>query len=504
MRLRLVATSTIWQILSQATTAALSIITVKIISLTLSQEMAGYYHSAYGTLQMFGILADFGLYAIAVRELSRSENKSSMLGAIFLLRTLLTVLSLGSALAIAWLIPAWQGTPLPLAVSIAALVPAFTLFAGVFRSQLQVQYRMHWSFVAEVAQRILTAGLTFVVFWQGVRLSTDPNILYIMLGIGGLGSLLLFIISFAAVRKSMPVKLTADVGTTMRLMKKSAPYGFAFLCLAVLRQIDIPLIAVLRDDFAIQNAYYGFTQRVMEMSYLLPTLFLNSLLPLLNGQEDNDQKSIVTRAFIASLVLGVSLLFASLLWARPLLLLMTNEAYLSTATTIGSDTALRILSFGMLGNTLVLFGFYMLLAHHAWRMLVVTLTTGALLSLMANIILIPRFGFVGAALVSSIVQCLLGALLVLQTQATVRFSIPFSMIVRLLIYIALIAALLGLTEQWLTSSLRILVGIVAAGGLMALIATATGIVPWLLRGPLPATNGDSSETSNREGERENN
>ncbi len=57
---------------SQIVMAALSILTTKFVAIGLSQELAGHYNTAYGYLQLFGILADFGLYAVAVREVSQA------------------------------------------------------------------------------------------------------------------------------------------------------------------------------------------------------------------------------------------------------------------------------------------------------------------------------------------------------------------------------------------------------------------------------------------------
>ena len=84
-----IALSTLWQMASQITMAVLSIVTVKFVAIGLSKELAGHYNSAYGYLQMFGILADFGLYAIAVREVSKAKDKSAVLSAVLCLRILI-------------------------------------------------------------------------------------------------------------------------------------------------------------------------------------------------------------------------------------------------------------------------------------------------------------------------------------------------------------------------------------------------------------------------------
>src|SRR3989338_3858323 len=142
---RTIATSPLWQLASQVTMAALSILTVKFVAMGLSKELAGNYNSAYGYLQLFGILADFGLYAVAVREVSKATQREEVLGALIVIRFCILFISLLLALSVIWLLPMWRGTPLPLGVTIAALVPFFTLLAGIVRTVFQVHYKMQRS-----------------------------------------------------------------------------------------------------------------------------------------------------------------------------------------------------------------------------------------------------------------------------------------------------------------------------------------------------------------------
>jgi len=160
------------------------VVTVKLVAEGLSQELAGLYNTAYGYLQLFGILADFGLYAVAIREMSTAGGKKEqekVLGNLIVLRCGILALSIGSALGIAWLVPSWSGTPLPLSITIAALVPSFTLLAGILRTVFQVHHKMQFVFVAEVLQRVLTAGVMAAFVWMGVRGTEDPGFPYLFL-----------------------------------------------------------------------------------------------------------------------------------------------------------------------------------------------------------------------------------------------------------------------------------------------------------------------------------
>ncbi len=425
MSTRQIATSTLWQMGSQITMAVLSIITTKFVAIGLSQELAGNYNTAYGYLQLFGILADFGLYAVAVREVSKAADKEKVLGALLFLRSIILALSLGTALLFIWILPTWKGTPLPMSVTIASLVPLFTLLAGIIRTAFQVHYKLHFVFIAEVTQRIITVSLIGLLVYLGATASTNVQDLYAFLLVGGIGSFVLFVLSMIFGSRLMRIRMNTDKETLVHLLKQASPYGIAFLCTALYRQFDVTLIALLRTDFELQNAYYGFVQRMMDMAYLLPTFLLNSTLPALTERESRgeDTKNFLGKIFIIILLLGsISFLFA-FFWSRPLMELLTTQQYLSTSTAPGSDTALHLLAFSMFFNGIVLFCFYSLLTKHAWKPLVVTLGIGVVTSLLSNLILIPQSGFVGASWTSVLTHALLVCLLLPYTIKVLPFHI---------------------------------------------------------------------------------
>jgi O-antigen/teichoic acid export membrane protein len=467
----MIAASTLWQVASQMVMAALSIVTVKFVAMGLSKELAGEYNTAYGYLQLFGILADFGLYAVAVREVSKAKNKEHVLGALIVLRCIILAVSLGSALVIAWITPHWRGTPLPPAIAIAAFVPGLTLLAGIVRTVFQVEYRMHYVFVAEVTQRIITVLCTGFFIAAGIRGSTDPRILYWFLAVGGIGALELLLVSVFFGRRIVPLRPRWDGALLKELFRQAAPYGVAYLCTALYRQFDVTLISMLRPhDFELQNAYYGFVQRMMDMAYLLPTFLLNSTLPALSERDarGEDTRSLLGKVFLSLLLLGTVAFLFSALWPRALIHLLTTDAYLSTATAPGSDTALQLLSVSMFMNGILLFSFYTLLAKHRWQPLVATLALGVVLSLVLNVTLIPTRGFVGAATTSIIVHTFLASALLPQSLRILPIRLRWKDLGRWLLWAALFAAVLLLLRPYLlTTTLTLFFGGVAGIWMLA-------------------------------------
>ena len=447
MSTRAIATSTLWQIGSQATMAVLSAVSVKFVAMGLSKELAGAYNSAYGYLQLFAILADFGLYAVSVREVSAARDKEKVLGGLLVLRSVIVVLSLGSAVLIAWLVPAWTGTPLPIGITIAAFVPFFTLLAGVLRTVFQITFTMQYVFVAEVLQRVLTAGLMLLIILSGVRLSTDVRVYEWFLGVGAIGAIFLFALSSFFALRIMRVRPTFDPELLTRLLKASAPYGVAFLCIALYRQFDLTMIAVLRDDFRLQNAVYGFSSRVTEMTYLIPTFLLNSTLPILSERSAKGEPTdtLLGKTLLLVLVFGSASSLFSYFWATPIMSLLTTPAYLESATQVGSDTALSLLSVPMFLNGIVLFSFYTLLAKHEWKPLVLCMMIAVVISLVLNFTWIPSLGFIGAIRTATVVHLFLVITLLPLALRSMPASLPVSQIVRWILFSLVLGAVLFMT-----------------------------------------------------------
>lgn len=447
MHTRAVAVSTLWQIASQAVMAVLSAITVKFVAIGLSEELAGAYNSAYGYLQIFAILADFGLYAVSINELSKSTNKERVLGALLTIRVFLTFASLGAAVLIAWMIPVWSGTPLPIGITIAAFVPFLTLLSGVLRTVFQIHYKMHLVFVAEVLQRLVTAVLMAALIYTGIRASSDVSDYQTFLWVGVLGSLTLFILSFVFAVRQMRIRPVFDWAVLRPLILTALPFGAAFLCIALYRQVDLTMIALLRDDFALQNARYGFALRVAEMTYLIPTFLLNSTLPLLGMRRASGENTsqLLGKTFLALLLLGSFSSIFAFFWARPLMHLFTDTVYLATATNPGADTALQFLAPSMFLNTIVLFSFYVLLAEHRWKTLLVPMACAAVLSVVSNLFLIPAHGFTGATATLFLVHFFLALFLLPSVWHGARITIARSDFGRWVLFsvgVALIAVLL--------------------------------------------------------------
>src|SRR3989338_5007511 len=131
--------NTLIQIAGKLVTAALSVVVLKIISSYLGTAGYGDYTTVYQFLALFGIIADFGIYTITVKEMARDEKQIPMiLGNVMGLRTLLAIFAMILAAMVAYIVPDYQTTLIPMGVLIATVATFFTLLNGTISSVLQV------------------------------------------------------------------------------------------------------------------------------------------------------------------------------------------------------------------------------------------------------------------------------------------------------------------------------------------------------------------------------
>jgi O-antigen/teichoic acid export membrane protein len=402
------------QVIGRLTTAAVSIIILKLISTYLGKSGYGAYTTVYEFLAFFAIIADFGIFQIAVREMSiHPERRREIFGNIFALRICLTIFAMFLAVGIGFLIPQYSGTPIPVGIVIASATTFLTIIFGTLSSILQVDLRMQWSVLGLIASKFVALGwMLFAVFrWM----PEDPERGFFQLIVAGaVGGIFQVLVVFFAARQSEKVSLRFDFRFWKDVLVKTLPYGAAVLLATIYVRIDIILLSLMRTQEEV--GLYGVAARIMENLAVISIFFLNSTLPTISRLfRDNQEKlkKLLQYAFDFLLIVGLPIAVGGITLAFPIIALVSSPEFLSNAATgfFGSDVALQILLVAMLlaylGN---LFGFTLLAGNQQVKLLYVN-AAAVVFNLVSNIIVIPIWGFRGAAVTSvasQIFVCTLG------------------------------------------------------------------------------------------------
>ncbi len=445
---RKILSNTAAQILGKAVIALLGLAVVKIATGYLSVEGYGEYIIIYEFLAFFGIAADLGLFTIAVKEMAEDEkNIPKIIGNILSLRTILVIATMLLAIVTVFLIPKYADSRIPLGVAIASVTVILTILNGTITSVLQTKLKMHLASIATVIGKIFSVGfMVYVVFYGFPNDSTTGFYMLIVAGI--IGNLIMLITTNYFVKKITPIKYQFDPQLWKNVLIKSLPYGLALILSTVYFRIDTILISFIRDESEV--GVYGVAMRMLEQLTILPLYFMNSVLPVLTKalkEKSEKYKQIIRYSFDFLAAMAVPIVVGGALLAYPIIFIVSTPEFLSRISEgfYGSDIAFQILVFALLFQFFnILFAFILIAVNKQSRLLYIN-AVGVIFNIITNLIFIPIYGFMGAAVTSVVSEFII----MIATFFAARKYVDFSLSGKSLIKITFSALVMGCAVHFL-------------------------------------------------------
>ena len=434
---RKILSNTAVQTAGKLATAVLSVIIIKYITsletFPLFKGVSADYKLIYTYLAFFGIIADFGLFTIAVREFAYAKKKTDyVLGNIFGMRIVSISIAMLLATGVVFLI----GDPnysiaVKVGVSIAAVTTAFTMLASTITSVLQEKLKMIFPTIALLLGKIIMAGY---IVWVVINFSTLPYAFYHLLLAGVFGNGFVFLITYFYTYKIVPFRPRFNFDYWKEIFFKALPYGLAIILSTIYLKVDILLLSFLRDKSEI--AIYGYPASVLELVAIVPIYFMNCVLPVMTKRlRDNKEKAqkIIAHSFNFLFMCAVPIVVGGMILARPFVRLIMNDEFLSNAGTgfLGSDLAFQLilvtLLFSFVGH---LFAYVLVAVDKQKKLLVINLTV-VIFNVVLNLILIPKYGFCGAGVATIISQALVLILTFRESKKIISIPIQVSKFFRI-------------------------------------------------------------------------
>lgn len=471
-----ILSSTAIQIFGKILTAVLSVVIIKYItSLETIPGLEGIpadYKLIYTYLSFFGILADFGLFTIAVREMSQArdeEEERFIMGNIYSMRLLTIIIAMAMASLFVYLIPlenySW---PVKVGVGIAAITTVLTMMASTASAILQVKLKMELPTIALIIGKIIMAGyiITVVLFYE-----TIPYAFYQLLFAGIAGTLVTYVITIIYTKRLFPFSFQNSFPYWKKIFQDALPYGLAIVLGTIYFKIDVLLLSFFREKQEI--AIYGYPSSIIELLAVFPIYFMNSVLPVMSKafQENIEKvKTIARLSFNFLIIITLPMMVGGIILARPLMELIMSEAFLTgnVAGYYGSDLAFQLLitstTFAFI-NTL--FSFILIASGKQAKLLKINFV-GVLFNIVANLIFLPTYGFIAAGIITILTELLIIFLTYRECRKQVK--IPFDVVGMMKITFA--AGVMGLFV-FLSQGKIPIVPLIGIGGIIFII----GLLP---------------------------
>ncbi|PCI24232.1 hypothetical protein COB57_05265 [Candidatus Peregrinibacteria bacterium] len=394
-----IISNTFIQFAGRILSALLAIISVKIITNFLGRDGYGMYSTVYEYLGLFAIIGDFGLYTLSLREMSQNKDRiQHIYSNIVTLRSILSFIVLAIVTLIAFFIPKYQGTIIPIGMVICSVAVWLNLLQSIVASILQYKLSMKYATISLIVGKI--AAITAIAA-SAYFIQDKTTLFYFFLAAGIIGHLVMLIGNIYFSSNYIIPRPAFDIGYWKSLMKESWSYGLALVLGTIYFKVDVTLISLYQGDSAV--GFYSVCVRIIEVLVTLPLFFLNSTLGTLTEAVHNIKKNaqkiqnIFEKSYKFLSLIGTFFLLFILLFPREIISVISSDQFLSTSSTPGSDSVLPFLIFALLLSFFSTLCSFTMIAFHQQKKILIVNIIGTIINISLNIYAIPHYSFIGAA-----------------------------------------------------------------------------------------------------------
>lgn len=363
----------------------------------------GDYVYVIAAAGLLGLLADFGLSKLAVREISRdAASEAAVLGTVVVTRLALGVVAGGAGQLL--LLALGASAPVRLATLVAStmfLVEAVLSVLVVFQVRLEQQYEAMVRTAIELVELVLVIVLI-------VRSASLVAIVAAPVVAGVLGTVLAVVLA----RRRHGLTMSFDRVRARQLVKEALPVGPAMVIGAIYLRVDIVILAALASSHDV--GIYGAAFQPIEYLLLSTALFGSVLFPLLSRYHGVDPARFVTvyrRGTEALLAVTMPIMVVALVLAPSLVTLAYGERYAEAAGPF------RVLSACLVLMTINAWQSFVLLAGGRQGVTLAYDAPALALNVVLDLLLIPVLAYNGpgyATLISSVLVTVCSTLAVVR------------------------------------------------------------------------------------------
>jgi len=362
----------------------------------LGAERFGRFATMVVYVTLVGVVADLGLQTVFIRDVSRDRGEfrrylSNLVGTRF-------VLSLAALLLLAGALRLFAPVLFP--YTIAAFVLLLTTsYSSLLRAVFYIRGRLLYEAVAIVAEAILLLGLTLAAINRGA--SWD---VFLWVYSAGYVFTCVFAIAIIRWRWKEPIEARLDPAFVRRVLAAGVPLALGFTITTVYAQLDVVLLQALKGFQMV--GWYAAANRFIDAVAWIPQSAMGAVFPALSLVAATEsrrlifayEKSFKMLAIVAlPLAVGISVTADSLvplafghafdqsipalrILAPSIALLFVNNAFIYTLTAINRQVDFTRLSLATL-----------------------------VVNVALNLLLIPPYGYLGAAAASTLTEAALFA-----------------------------------------------------------------------------------------------
>ena len=341
---------------------------------------------------IFGVFSDLGLSTLTVREVARDKTLASKyLGNIAVVKIILVVITFG-LIAITINLLGYPEQTIKV-VYLVALSFIFGAFSNMFNSIFQAYEKMEYVSVGRIlSSALMLAGALFAISY-GFDVVGFASIYFIV-------SVIVLGYSFVVcVWKFAKPKIEVDWSFWKPTIKEALPFGLSSIFVTIYYWIDSVMLSLMKGNEVV--GWYNAAYRLILIPLFIPSILNVVIFPVMSRFYISSKDSLrftSERYFKYMAIAGFPIGVGTTLLADRIILLIFGVGYMN------SIIALQILIWSSV--FIFLSGAFARLLETSNRQITITKITAinASANVVLNLILIPRFSYIGASIATVITE----------------------------------------------------------------------------------------------------
>lgn len=443
-----ITSNTSYYMIALTTQKILAFVYFIIIARFIGAEDIGSYALAVSFIQILAIFIDIGLSPSITRESSRNpeiikRHFSHILG----FKLIMSIIAIVILVTLANLFGYSElRKELLYLASAVMILDSFTL---TFYAMLRGLHHLKNESIGVIIYQVLVFTIALVGLYNG----TDVHILIIALIAG---SIFNFMWSFYSLRKYADVRLSIsyDWQALKPFFVIALPFGITALFIKLYQMGDTVILSLLADE--LELGWYSVAHKLVFAFEFIPLAIVASVFPALSSYYATDREKmriIFEKSSFVLMLIALPLMLGGFVLAQPMILALYGEEFLP------STGSLQLL----LMSLLFLFLNYplssLLGAIDRQKVNMYFMGGAACMSVLLNILFIPLFGGIGAALALFISLMVLFFTYIYYIRVIVRLSLLhyFVSLMKVLFVSIIMAGVAWFADEYVTWWLAMLV-----------------------------------------------
>ena len=358
----------------------------------LGPESFGILSFGISFTTIMGVTADLGLSMLAVREIARDKSISSnYTGNLVVIKLVLSSITIG--LIVLFTSLGNYPSQTVQVVYILALWMVFTSFTQLFYSVFQAHEKMEYQSIGTILYGIL---LFFGVFYG---ISNNFSIQWFAITYLLVSGVILAYTFFIYLFKFPWPRLQVDLDFWKSKLILALPLSIASIFSTIAFRVDTVLLSLFQSYAAI--GWYTASYNIMQVLLFIPNIYSAVMLPVLSRFHVSSQESfrlIYVKSIKYMIILGLPIAAGITILSNDIILLLYHSSFSQ------SVVALQILIW-TIPFMLLTTSFGIILIAMNKQVLAIRLTfIYMIFNIGANMVLIPHFSYLGAAVVTVLTE----------------------------------------------------------------------------------------------------